>query len=482
MVSLQDISFTFSEEVDYENPRFLTNIELKATCPDLGTVASLSAIQIHRRFVQDSFLEIMDAHSSELHEFSCTLFDKFGRVRPWLLEPGRRQGTGCWGNELNDGQIIYVSEVSVNEGIRGKGLGSLMLKKLVESQYVNDRDTLMCWPSPVGVSDKTEWKNLKEKQVAFFRKNGFRRVGRTKFFAYSPDPAHPSHTILETGDADEKGREFDGAADSSLSAEELEEKYLVKRAMGETMMSDTLEGYISKRKWGCTCGVCAGGWLSKRMRFRLQCDAGLAEDGMEMDMDSFERGVPYFGSLLQTDYLPPHIRRSGLFKTFYVGYQSIFDAIYNFLDRTDQPLSLPVIAARTLGARGVSFFFNKGGKIEYAFDAITHASMEQSPVGDDSFAETWDEHDSFTALPTCANDLEFSLVRQRLGLDPRGRWGPYREYDDDAMDEDDEDDDDSMDEDDEDDDNDMGSLFPGERRNPQVIEAIVRQLMAERQV
>ncbi|KAG6857923.1 hypothetical protein C0991_004280, partial [Blastosporella zonata] len=35
--------------------------------------------------------------------------------------------------------------------------------------------------------------------------------------------------------------QWDGQSDEELTCE-----YLVKRAMGETMMSDTLEGYISK--------------------------------------------------------------------------------------------------------------------------------------------------------------------------------------------------------------------------------------------
>ena len=109
----EDCSFTFSTKFDFEYPRALQDITLKATHPELGSVASLSAIKIYRRFCRGSFLAIMDANSDELHQFSVELFDKFGRVRPWLLEPGNRCGTGCWGNELNDGQIIYVLNISV---------------------------------------------------------------------------------------------------------------------------------------------------------------------------------------------------------------------------------------------------------------------------------------------------------------------------------------------------------------------------------
>ncbi|KAG6916022.1 hypothetical protein DXG01_008791 [Tephrocybe rancida] len=580
------LSFSFSAEPDDENPRFLLNITMEVTHPELGAIASMSVIQIRRHFCGDSFLEIMDENSDELQKFSVALFDKFGRVRPWLLEPGNRRGTGCWGDELNYGELIYVLDMSVNKERRGKGLGSLMLQKLIDSEYVSDRDTLICWPTPVGVTDKNEWTALKEKEIAFFRKKGFRRIGRTGFFGYSSNPTHPSRAISIADDADEQGKNFDVSAVLSLSADEVKEKYplhfaivnskgqevvdlikshyqsdpssihkpdasgftpihvalgkadpdvvrvllelgvtedlnnannaedstpleclkasmrstrefsetllpqwdghsdaeltceyLAKRAMSETVISDTLEGYITKRKWGCTCGACAGGWLTKRMRFRLQCDAGLAKDGMEMEMYSFERGVPQDGELLggPSDYLPGELRRS-IFKTFYVGYQSIFDAIYDFLERTDEPLSKAAIVARTLGSNGVSFFYSKGGQIEYAFDAITHRAMEQSPLGDSTFEETWEEEgdSDYTRLPACANDLEFSLVRQRLGLNPRSQWGPYYDFGDGGgggMDDDDDDDDD---------DEDMGGGVLSWNMNPQVIEAMVRQLTARR--
>ncbi|KAH0589600.1 hypothetical protein H2248_005332 [Termitomyces sp. 'cryptogamus'] len=524
MTSLQpeNVSFTFSTEFDYEYRRVFQNISLEATHPELGSIASLSAIKIWRRFCRGSFLEIMDANSDELHQFSVKLFDNFGRVRPWLLEPGNRCGTGCWGTELNDGEIIYVLNISVVKEVRGKGLGSTMLKELVSSEHVDDRDTLMCWPTPTEFTDKSNWKFLQDKQIAFLRKNGFRRVGRTQFLAYSPNPNHLSRFIPANDDADEQGREFDPSAIDNLSAEEVKQNYpihfavvnthgqevidtirrhyqsdpacihnpdasgftpihaalgranlnavqvlleldvtedlknakniegttplesltsamqssreflgifmgqwdgytqddltcefLVKRVMGMPLISNNLEEYIAKRRWGCTCGECAGGWLSKHMRFRLCCAAGMATDGMSFEMESFQRGVPCNGVDMMDNvmcYLPLTLQQS-LFKTFYVGYQSIFDAIYNFLERTDEPLSKNVILMRTLGERGVSFFFSKGGQIKYAFDAITHSSDKQSPLGDSSFEETWENDDQFMDLPTCSNDLEFSLVR-----------------------------------------------------------------------
>jgi hypothetical protein len=56
-----------------------------------------------------------------------------------------------------------------------------------------------------------------------------------------------------------------GYDDTSLKVEAI-----LKRAMGILPdMSD--EEYMKKMKYGCTCGSCRGGWLSPRMRIRLQC-------------------------------------------------------------------------------------------------------------------------------------------------------------------------------------------------------------------
>ena len=66
-----------------------------------------------------------------------------------------------------------------------------------------------------------------------------------------------SETLLQT---------WEGYKDEDLILE-----VLLKRAMGADVLEGTNEDYVRKRKWGCTSGQCDGGWLSKRMRFRLQC-------------------------------------------------------------------------------------------------------------------------------------------------------------------------------------------------------------------
>ncbi|KAG5717938.1 Proteasome subunit alpha type-4 [Termitomyces sp. T112] len=539
---LDDCSFSFSMQGNYDHPRIFRNINLKVTHPELGHVGSLYAVKILRHLCENAFLEVMDDHSDELQQFSLALFDKFGRVKPWLYQPGNRRGTGAWGKELDNSTIVYVLNAFVNDKLRGKGLGSKMIESLLASKYVETgTDTLMCWPEPATKMEQNEYEELKRKQVNFFRKNGFRRVGRTGFFGYSTDPVHPSHAIPLEEDVTEIGgdNETNGFKIKGLSKEEIANQYplhfaitntkgqdvadtiksyhetnpasihetdaygytpihialcvanpdavrvllelgvkedmkntnnvegttpfesltatmessrtfsetvlgewkgyenkelecefLMKRAMGESTMSDTLEEYIAKRKFGCTCGICAGGWLSKRMRFRLYCGAEEAREMMDdaLAMGLFKNHVPCSDPDMLvdcvSDYLPPHLY-SSIYETFYIGWQSIFTVIADFLDRTGQPLSTDTIVARSASETSAKFFFEKGGQVVYAFDALTDGALQQSPLGDGFFEQVWQDQDVWIKLPRCENDLEFNLVRQMLGLTRNVRWGPY---------------------------------------------------------
>lgn len=82
-----------------------------------------------------------------------------------------------------------------------------------------------------------------------------------------------STTPLETLDSNMRSsRQF---MDSILgvwngySPEEMTCQYLLKKALGMPFVPSSEPEYVEQRKLGCTCGQCADGWLSPRMRFRL---------------------------------------------------------------------------------------------------------------------------------------------------------------------------------------------------------------------
>ncbi|KAL6307177.1 hypothetical protein BKA93DRAFT_718300, partial [Sparassis latifolia] len=502
-------------------------------------VASVTALQINRARCRGSFLEVMDDMSQELHEFSVALFNKFGHLKPELVEHEYHRGSGCWGREMDNNMLVYIESVEVKPQFRNKGVGSWALRKLSE-RFATHADFVVCWPTPIErILEKSAWEAQKNKIIDFFRKNDFRRVGRTDFFAYSPNPQHPSRSLAATDDVagheyatdesedpatearhqerypvhhaiakslhpgggapigdtirtaysvdhasvrkkDDNGisplhlaagllslpaveallalpeesgvREdltlrdnkdgvtpFEACEHMMRSTKEFSETMLgvwnghqdeglkiaatLRRAAGEQVGTD--DEYIRQRKWGCTCGQCADGWLSPRMRYRLECAAELDKDMMETMRPQFRRGRPLslltiLGDSIALNYVPQYLW-GVIDRAFYDGLQLVFQEIADVLKQGAIPSPQHV---RQRVEAVAQRFFAEDGRVEYALDFVTQGALEQSPLGD----ATWDEmveddlaerHDgvweAWRSLPQCANDLEFGMVRERLG-------------------------------------------------------------------
>jgi hypothetical protein len=72
-----------------------------------------------------------------------------------------------------------------------------------------------------------------------------------------------------------------GGAPADVQAREAERKQgfqlvtkMLREAAGERIM-ETDDEWLAKRRDGCTCGECTGGWLSWHMRYRLHCEREL---------------------------------------------------------------------------------------------------------------------------------------------------------------------------------------------------------------
>lgn len=107
-----------------EYPNVLKDIKFSAIHPEHGEVGSLRAWVIDKPACRDDFIEIMDGLSKEMADFALKLFDKYGKLRPELVENEYHKGSGCWGRELNDGIIIYVVSVRVEPQVSRFGTRS----------------------------------------------------------------------------------------------------------------------------------------------------------------------------------------------------------------------------------------------------------------------------------------------------------------------------------------------------------------------
>ncbi|KAF8574034.1 hypothetical protein K439DRAFT_1399345 [Ramaria rubella] len=548
----------------FRYPSVQSFVNLSVSHPTHGKIAWLGGLRINREPCRlgSRFLQVFDEDSNEIAEFSRTMFNKFGFLKRTLIDNPHLRGSGCWGDEMDYGILIYIVDMSVEFKFRRCGVGSWMLQQLLSSGHLPDDGFLVCWPSPSGTDvtlkaaghtqPQRVFEELQEAQIRFFRKNHFRRVGRTSFFAFSPNPDHPSRGLPMHADAPNRTQVFE----TSLEAQSVDldarpdcrtqtrqislqsaindtndesiahiiqvaynteptaihkqddhgftpvyaaastgnihalRKLLdlgggsdltrcdnmdgftpleacmanmtLSREFSETLLScwdgyDTCgllcaatirrilfpdnttltdEEYVAKRKWGCTCGQCLEGWLSPRMRFRIECEGEITYDHMGFMSDEFVRGEPLaadrFDLYIGLDFIPFELR-SQVYKTFYRGYQSAFEAITHTMRQSIIPRPTAVRTAMFAGGyrgydffghQAVQFFFSKGGLPDFALDCILTAISEQSPLGDGTFDETFEEE--LNKRPQCENDLEFNLVRQNLRLHPLAK-GPFLE-------------------------------------------------------
>lgn len=114
---VDDCRATFSLEKHYEAPTRLFYITGKVTHPTHGKVATLSGLALSCRVAwrnAGDFMSLMEAETDEMMRFSSYLFDMNMNLLSWLYDGGRRSGTGCWGAELNRGDIVFIQEMTVD--------------------------------------------------------------------------------------------------------------------------------------------------------------------------------------------------------------------------------------------------------------------------------------------------------------------------------------------------------------------------------
>ncbi|KAF7330361.1 hypothetical protein MVEN_02474400 [Mycena venus] len=140
--------------------------------PTHGEIGYITAIRVqHRRQCRawGTFLELMDV-DTELFTIASSLSNKYGELRPCIVDNEYYKGTGVWGPELNDGNLIIVLCVSVDIAYRKQGVASWGFQRLYASQYVEREDKMLCWPSPIPRPPSDQWIPVFDRIVEIFRK------------------------------------------------------------------------------------------------------------------------------------------------------------------------------------------------------------------------------------------------------------------------------------------------------------------------
>lgn len=117
-IKLTDLTTTISKKkfMQYEHrlpPDTLQLLTLSIHHPKYNEIGYITAVRIERDRCSGMFLEVMDV-DEEMFAIASTLFDKYGEMRPMLVNHEYYRGSGVWGRELNDGQLVIVFGVSVD--------------------------------------------------------------------------------------------------------------------------------------------------------------------------------------------------------------------------------------------------------------------------------------------------------------------------------------------------------------------------------
>jgi hypothetical protein len=73
-------------------------------------VAHCRAFLIRRDQIEDNFLEDMEELDEETADLAFELFDRVGCLQPQYKSHPVKQGSGAWGDELNDGDILLIKK------------------------------------------------------------------------------------------------------------------------------------------------------------------------------------------------------------------------------------------------------------------------------------------------------------------------------------------------------------------------------------
>ncbi|KAM0524665.1 hypothetical protein ACHAPE_000763 [Trichoderma viride] len=140
------------------------------------------------------------------------LFDRYGRLKPAFKKGSARSGSGIWGDELDDGDILMIERVCVDERHRRQGMGQEMVRDVLKKTLAkcNPQPFIaiaraggkwlkfhihLVWEMESSEKQSDRYDRERHKLECFYRSLGFRRIGYTEWFAFLPgDAQHARHS------------------------------------------------------------------------------------------------------------------------------------------------------------------------------------------------------------------------------------------------------------------------------------------------
>lgn len=163
---------------------------------------------INKTRVAGCFWEIMGDLNDPETDIAFELFDRFGRLQPCYKIHPFKKGSGVWGDEVDDGDILLIQYLRVLPQYRRLGVGSKLVRAILKlSSKKSEEFVAIAWPDyllgAIGNTRITDIASqLIDMRTRFFRGLGFRRIGSSRCFGYSPHLEHPSRGLAPEEDFD----------------------------------------------------------------------------------------------------------------------------------------------------------------------------------------------------------------------------------------------------------------------------------------
>ncbi|KAM0458173.1 hypothetical protein ACHAPV_001549 [Trichoderma viride] len=183
-------------------------------------VGRCKSLLIRRSRIKRSFHSDMGELFIDTSSMGLDLFNRYGQLRPAFKKGSARSGSGIWGDELDDGDILMIQRMWIDKSHRRQGMGQEMIRDILQ------RALAKCNPQTfiaiaraggkwlelynhLGVGRETSEKHTdvydraRRQLEGFWRSLGFRRIGYTEWFAFLPgDAQHACHSLPADEDFD----------------------------------------------------------------------------------------------------------------------------------------------------------------------------------------------------------------------------------------------------------------------------------------
>lgn len=176
-------------------------------------------------------------------------------------------------------------------------------------------------------------------------------------------------------------------------------------------------------KFGCTCGQCANGYFSARMKQALLCQAEIHHDILSEYTDDGPFWVDMHSQSIH--HVDPDIQRNfRTNKSLRKGFVNIFDHAANTMRKGAAPTAQNVIDVWSNSGEWFPVtrsYFQRGGAAVDALRVMFECARDEDLWAGNGglqnlFGDEEEEPAEIAALPQCRNDLEFGMVAMICGM------------------------------------------------------------------